>query len=502
MTRWAGVDGERYFHASELVYAAWMAKEITYLELSEGSAHKFYEVTVDGAELTIRYGRIGDNGQSSTSKLASAEKARAEADKKLAEKRKKGYEAAKKGERQKRAVTKRSDVIAQAAKKKPSSAKVKQAPLLWKFDTKRSALGIFVDRERLWVGNENGEVYSLDHELAVHQKLKLPDGVKCIVADEGFLYAGCDDGNVYDLSGKVPRVAYTIAEDVDLYWLDIHDGILAVSDALGNVTTVDHEDESRWAKKSKGDKGWMVRCDEIGVYHGHSKGVTMYDWESGDALWSRPTVGWIGFGWQEESVLFASTAEGKVHKFTKKGDVRTVYDCDAYLCSCASSPDGEYVFAGDQYGNIYCFAEGGERLWKLDSGCGAAQSMQYHDGKLYVVTHLGFLGCIDASESAILAAKAGTVPDAKVLAAPKVDAAKPDTMESTKKVEGGVLVECFDDGGKLRVRVAQKGYHADWNCQFPKALREKGAKYVVDEARESTSGKFYRVYGNIKKLVK
>ena len=39
--------------------------QTTYLELSEdsGSAHKFYEVTVDGAEMSIRYGRIGDPGQ-------------------------------------------------------------------------------------------------------------------------------------------------------------------------------------------------------------------------------------------------------------------------------------------------------------------------------------------------------------------------------------------------------------------------------------------------------
>ena len=483
------------------VYDRRMAEEKTYLELSEGSSHKFYEVTIAGSQLTIRYGRIGDNGQTSTSKLASPEKARAEGAKKVAEKLKKGYEHATKGVREKRKVTRRSDMIAAAAAKRPKGKRVTQAPLLWKFDTGKSALGIFISADRLWVGNEDGLVFALDRELAVRDKFRLPDGVKCIVADEGFIYAGCDDGNVYDLSGKVPRVAYTIAENVDLYWLDIHDGLLAVSDALGNVTTVNHEDESQWAKKSKGDKGWMVRCDEIGVYHGHSKGVTMYDTESGEAIWTRPTVGWIGFGWQEESVVFASTAEGKVHKFTKKGDVLTVYDCDAYLCSCAAAPDGKYVFAGDQYGNIYCFAEGGERLWKLDSGCGAAQSMQYLDGKLYVVTHAGFLGCIDAGEEAIAAAKKGVVPDATVLAAPKVEASKIDVVDSTKDAGGGVIVECVEERGKLRVRVLSPGYQAGWYCQFPRALREKGARYVVDELRTSSRGGFYRAFGNIKKLV-
>lgn len=38
---------------------------MTYLELSEdgGGAHKFYEVLVNGTEVTINYGRIGGAGQ-------------------------------------------------------------------------------------------------------------------------------------------------------------------------------------------------------------------------------------------------------------------------------------------------------------------------------------------------------------------------------------------------------------------------------------------------------
>ena len=54
----------------------------------------------------------------------------------------------------------------------------------------------------------------------VAEGLKFPNGM-ALSADDRWLYAGCDDGNVYDLTGKVPRLAYSIAEDVDIMWLDI-----------------------------------------------------------------------------------------------------------------------------------------------------------------------------------------------------------------------------------------------------------------------------------------
>jgi len=67
------------------------ASEPVYLELSDGKSHKFYEATVNGTEIIIRYGRIGTTGQSSSTTYATAETAQAEATKKINEKLKKGY---------------------------------------------------------------------------------------------------------------------------------------------------------------------------------------------------------------------------------------------------------------------------------------------------------------------------------------------------------------------------------------------------------------------------
>ncbi|MCI0486937.1 MAG: WGR domain-containing protein [Blastocatellia bacterium] len=479
-----------------------MAEETTYLELSEGSSHKFYEVKVNGAEVSIRFGRIGDAGQTSTASYESHEKAKAEAAKKINQKMKKGYEHAVMGERKKRPVTRRHIAVERPARGTAASRQPadKPAPVLWKFESGANAFGIFIDESLCWVGNEAGKIFALDHTGEVRAKFKLPDGVKCIVADDDWLYAGCDDGKVYDLSSKSPRIAYEIAEDVDIYWLDISDGVLAVSDAQGSVTIINHEDETQWTHQSRGMNAWMVRADEIGVYHGHSEGVTMYDWEDGRVIWERPTRGSVLFGWQEEATVYASTHEGKVHSFSKRGEPGTVYQCDAAIFSCAAAEDGKYVFAADNREAVYCFNEAGERLWKLATGCGAAYSMQFFNDRLYIVTTDGSLASIDASEAAIQSAQEGSIPEAVSIKAPQVEESSVTAVETTAAVGRGVEVECYREGGKLRVRVISEGFNKGWRCQFPKGIREEGARYVVDEVREARGG-FYRAYGNIRKLV-
>jgi DNA ligase-1 len=62
-------------------------------ELVEGTSSKFWEVEVAGAEMTVRFGRIGTAGQSKTKAFATAEAASREADKLVAEKLGKGYRA-------------------------------------------------------------------------------------------------------------------------------------------------------------------------------------------------------------------------------------------------------------------------------------------------------------------------------------------------------------------------------------------------------------------------
>ncbi|MBM0274930.1 WGR domain-containing protein [Micromonospora tarensis] len=471
-----------------------MSQETTYLELSEvDGAHKFYEVVVDDATLTVRYGRIGDQGQVKTSGYPDNARARAAAAKKIGEKVRKGYAPAVPGVRQKRAVSRRQIVSTRST--------ARTAPVLWRYDSGAPAFGIFVDGQHCMVGNEHGVITTLDHDAQVRSQVRLPDGVKCIVADDAWVYAGCDDGNVYDLSGKVPRVAYAIAPEIDIYWLDIHDGVLGVSDADGGITAVDHEDEFLWRRPGRGRSAWMVRCDTDAVYHGHSQGVTGYEWRTGRELWHTRT-GSVLFGWQEHGSVFAGTGTREVVRLSKAGRHERSYRCDAPVFSCATAEGGRFVFAGDSQSSIYCFDADGTRLWKLGTGCGSAYSMQYHDDRLYVVTTGGHLACVDASEPAIRAAQAGDVPQVRDIKAPREAPrpVEPTIVEVTSDLGGGVLVQCLDDRGRLRVQVLSDGFRRDWSVQFPKGIREPGARYLVTEVRESSRGGFYRAYGDIRRL--
>lgn len=60
-------------------------------EFIEGSSRKFWEVSISGNNVTVRYGRIGTNGQSQTKSFTSPAAAAQHADKQIAAKLAKGY---------------------------------------------------------------------------------------------------------------------------------------------------------------------------------------------------------------------------------------------------------------------------------------------------------------------------------------------------------------------------------------------------------------------------
>jgi DNA ligase-1 len=62
-----------------------------YFELVDGKSSKFWEISVDGEDVTVRYGRIGSDGATKVKTLSDADAAAAHAEKLIGEKTRKGY---------------------------------------------------------------------------------------------------------------------------------------------------------------------------------------------------------------------------------------------------------------------------------------------------------------------------------------------------------------------------------------------------------------------------
>ena len=62
-----------------------------YLEFKDAKSNKFWEVSVTGKTVKIRYGKLGTDGQSSVKVLSTPAEAESHAEKQAAGKLKKGY---------------------------------------------------------------------------------------------------------------------------------------------------------------------------------------------------------------------------------------------------------------------------------------------------------------------------------------------------------------------------------------------------------------------------
>jgi len=65
--------------------------ETRYFEFVDEKSSKFWEVTFSGQDVSVRFGRIGTNGQMKTKSLPNGEAAHIHAENLVNEKRKKGY---------------------------------------------------------------------------------------------------------------------------------------------------------------------------------------------------------------------------------------------------------------------------------------------------------------------------------------------------------------------------------------------------------------------------
>lgn len=283
-------------------------------------------------------------------------------------------------------------------------------PFLWKHETGTQAVGLCV-ADRVWAGNDKGDVVVLTKDGVLERTMTLPAAVHSIFVDETWRLAGCHDGNVWDLSGSVPRVRHALAPLMAITALTVHKHRLVVADTEGGLTVVDVEGNRLWEHRDdNAGEGWMACADDDGVYHGSADGVRAYDW-SGALVWAQPKVDDVRFGsmrdgellvtggWgkRQQSALCAVTKRGKLRvRVALKLDVKDWVHNGAESC-CA---DDARLFASCG-GSLFCFDRQGKPLWTAPMGAeGPACSMQVDPGdvrRIFLVTTSGAVACLDVA---------------------------------------------------------------------------------------------------------
>ena len=76
------------------------------------------------------------------------------------------------------------------------------------------------------------------------------------------------------------------------------------------------------------------------------------------------------------------------------------------------------------------------------------------------------------------------------------------SLPTVSEPDGGIMLRCEKVSGKLRIRVTADGFDPNKNVQFPRAIRQEGVTYLVDQVLPSHDGSFYRVQGKIRRLLR
>lgn len=469
----------------------------TYLEYVKDNSAKFYRVELENGQLKIRYGKINTNGTSSVKDLQDPEKAEKEYAKVIKAKKKKGYVEADESAPTILATAAASARPKRRAAKKTASSKVwvnKIGP------SKAFAITVHC-HDYIWTGDESGTVCSVNKDGESEQTFKLPVGLKALCSDGNYLYAGCNDGSIWDLcSQKIPVKMFSVEHKSAILWMDIIKGHLFISDENGGLTCISYEGEKIWSVSSRGSSGWMVRADADRVYHGTSVGIFCYDWD-GNPVWEETRCKNVLFGYQSLDLVYACSGGGDVWGLDKQsGEIKFEEKVrGASFPSMAVSPTSGCIYASGS-NKLYKW-QNINGTWKKSvqyTGTSAMSAAADNDMVYLISNNLSTF-----SENFSQAVTSRTVSNTKAAVAVATTTSNEILDRVTEASTGQVTLHCIKVSGKLRVRPLTDGYETSFNVQFPRNLREEGTKYVVDGLTLENgprASNFYRAVGNIRVL--
>jgi 3-methyladenine DNA glycosylase AlkD/outer membrane protein assembly factor BamB len=265
---------------------------------------------------------------------------------------------------------------------------------------------LYADRQGVWIGNRDGLIIKFAHQGQIKNQWQLPKMTRCLAGNQHGIYATCDDGNIYNLAGKLPQSVYNARSDAVSIWYDFliyglnsDRNHFHIVDMYGQITQLDAQLQLQWKQQAHHGRSWFFKADDHAIYRGHSTGVYAYAIASGKLLWSCPTESVLCGVLTDEAVI-VGTSDRHLYQLHKTGDLKSqttqikpLTVCDGAPYACAISEDQQIIFVADHQADLYAFNRNGDRLWKQELSCGVILAMQCVGDRLYATTSEGTIAC-------------------------------------------------------------------------------------------------------------
>lgn len=266
-------------------------------------------------------------------------------------------------------------------------------------------LDLWVDDQGCWLCLRDGRIVVLNHQGALIQQYQLPKDSHCLALLDETPYVACQDGNLYELTGKLPQAVYDLRPLNQTYYqylilaLEAGQHHLAVADACGYLEVINTELRRQWQHHEPDHwQSWFLGSDEQTLYQGHYRGVTAYDLSTGKRQWFQALETPVLCGLVTTDSLIIACGNRTLYRLGKVPDLKTQ---EVSVTPFYTSTDIPYCLALAEDRTSFWLGTHNSRLERLDFtgtvkddiqlGVGGITAIQAWREALYATTGQGIV---------------------------------------------------------------------------------------------------------------
>lgn len=269
-----------------------------------------------------------------------------------------------------------------------------------------------INEDSCWFGNRDGLILGLNDEGEIINQYQLTNLISSFLGKENYFYASCDDGQIYDLNGKIPQAVFhlrpnTYYSDLNIFNLTWAKNNIIMTDTYGQLKLLDAQFKTIWENnQDQLWRSWFLAYQNEKIYVGHSKGVNCYEINKGKLLWQKTMKTSILWGELFNKYIIVGTSGGQIYQINQEGDwkIKTAKSKKIAQCQSASYsgiilPEQKLIITSDAQGHLYNFNFQGQLKWQKSIATGAILNLKAWHHLILAVTTEGTIFAFDLPTS-------------------------------------------------------------------------------------------------------